>query len=98
MRRFACSVLLTLCAFFAFAQNEVPDLVPIPASLKTSQGHFTLRPATAIEVTTPDPAAKRVAGMLADQLFPATGFRTPVFTKRGSAKDAIQLALVNDPK
>jgi hexosaminidase len=60
------------------------NLIPLPASIKSSQGTYTLHPDAAIFVSPDQEEIRRVGGLLADRLRPATGFEVPVL----SAKDA----------
>ena len=67
---------------------NVPPLMPRPAHLHVRSGFWTLTPSTAIVCSAGDRESRRVAGMLANMLRPATGYDLPVkssLTRAGSA-------------
>jgi hexosaminidase len=72
---------LVMATFFnAFSQNTAPlvSVLPQPASLQTGKGNFLLKKTTAIEVSSQDADAGRVAGYLSKKLSVATGYAIPV--------------------
>ena len=54
------------------------NLIPLPASIKSSQGTYTLPSNAAIFVRPDREEIRLVGGFLADCLRPATGFELPV--------------------
>ena len=69
----------------ASAAPAFPAIVPKPLAVAPGRGAFTLARTARIVATADDPAAQRVARLLADRLRPATGFRLPVTAARGTA-------------
>ena len=68
--------MLTLAALaLAVSADSTPAIIPRPAHLTPKSGSFTL---TASTVITTDAASRALGYMLADYLFPATGFRLVV--------------------
>src|SRR3954469_4197129 len=72
-----------------------PQLVPKPVSMTVGTGEFTLTRQTHI-VTTPGSPSRAVAEDLAAYLRPATGYRLPVVSGPGRARD-IRLELGDAP-
>jgi len=71
-----------------------PALVPRPLAVAPGRGAFALTRTARIVVDSDDPAARRVARLLAGLLRPATGFRLPVTAMRGApAPDDVLLSL-----
>ncbi len=73
---------LMIIFFNAIGQNTLPavSVLPQPVSLQTGEGSFLLRKTTAIEVSSTDTDAKRVAGFLSKRLSAVTGYAIPVKT------------------
>lgn len=69
-----------------------PPIVPRPVRVTLRPGSFTLTGSTII---TTDPASRALGAMLADYLFPATGFRLPV--RSSAAAGARVIAIHLDP-
>jgi hexosaminidase len=74
---------LLVAAFFnAISQNTAPaiSVLPEPASVQAGKGNFLLKKTAAIEVSSSDPDAKRVANLLSKKLSAVTGYAIPVKT------------------
>jgi hexosaminidase len=77
------------------AAAPAPPLVPRPVRVTLKPGSFTLTGATII---TTDPASRALGAMLADYLYPATGFRLAVRSSAAaSAAGARVIAIRLDP-
>src|SRR5260370_20965733 len=74
----------------AQAAGGPPTLVPRPVRLTLKPGRFTLTGATVI---TTDAASRALGAMLADYLFPATGFRLAVRSTTPSGAPGISIRL-----
>src|SRR2546423_1562197 len=100
MNRIACFVFLIIFTLHGFSQNKQNSLalVPIPVSLKTGQGNYMFKPSSVIEVTTNDAEVTRVASYLSKRLYPATGIKAAVTTKKSnpSGTGTIQFSIIND--
>jgi hexosaminidase len=68
----------------------VPPLVPRPVRVTLRPGSFTITGSTII---TTDPASRALGAMLADYLFPATGFRLAVRPSAGAGARVIAIHL-----
>src|SRR5260370_41412082 len=68
----------------------VPSLVPRPVRVTPKPGTFTLTGATVI---TTDAATRALGAMLADYLFPATGFRLAVRSTAPAGARGISIRL-----
>ncbi len=72
-------------------------VIPIPVSVQSGAGNFTLTKTAAIEIRTNDANAKRVAGFLSKKLSAPTGFAIPVRSGASSNSNGnISIALNND--
>ncbi len=99
MKRLILAAVFATVLFSAGAQsNNTPSLIPVPVSMQTSSGHFTLQQNTAIELATNDADAKRVADMLSQKLKTPTGYALLVKPVSGgdNAAGNIRLQLVKD--
>lgn len=94
--KFSLCFLSCLILFGAFAQNEMPALIPLPLSVKKGTGIFELKPTCVIEVSLESNEAKRVAEFLSKKLAMATGYPLPVRQSIKSSKNNLALTLVND--
>ncbi len=74
----------------ALALDSGFAIVPRPVHLTPKSGSFTLTGSTAI---TADAASRALGGMLADYLFPATGFRLAVRSSAPAGVPAISIRL-----
>jgi hexosaminidase len=70
-----------------------PAIVPRPLAVQPGRGLFELRRSARIVLAGEDDGARRVAGLLAGGLRPATGFRLPVTIRGEAAKGDIGLVL-----
>ena len=95
MKFFLC-FLSCLILFGAFAQNEMPALIPQPLSVKKGIGIFELKPTCVIEVSLESNEAIRIADFLSKKLAMATGYPLPVRQSLKSSKKNLALTLVND--
>ena len=94
--KFSLCFLSCLILFGAFAQNEMPALIPLPLSVKKGIGIFELKPTCVIEVSLESNEAKRVADFLSKKLAIATGYPLPVRQSLKSSRKNLALTLVND--
>jgi hexosaminidase len=74
--------LLVVAFFNAISQNTAPaiSVLPEPASVQAGKGNFLLKKTAAIEVSSSDADAKRVANLLSKKLSAVTGYAIPVKT------------------
>src|SRR5260370_40707536 len=82
--------LVLLTGVSAQAAGGPPTLVPRPVRLTAKPGRFTLSSATVI---TTDAASRALGAMLADYLFPATGFRLAVRSTTAAGAPGISIRL-----
>ena len=99
MKKIPIAVLTILNVVCSFAQKGEQTLavIPIPVSVQSGAGNFTLGKAAAIELRTNDANAKRIAGFLSKKLSAPTGFAIPV--KSGASSNSngnISITLNND--
>lgn len=82
MKKTTIPFLLLLSCLTGYSQNSTHtvSVLPQPVSVKAGTGNFLLRKTTAIEVSTAQPDAQRVAGLLSKKLSAVTGYPVPVKT------------------
>jgi hexosaminidase len=100
MKKVTIAALIILMFFHGFSQSNgsTISLIPIPVSMQTGPGEFMLTKNAAIELTTNDADAKRVAGFLSKKLSVATGYKIPINVANtvSHAVGNISLAIVHD--
>ena len=100
MKKIFTLYLFLIFLFNASAQqtHRSISLIPIPVSHQFGNGNFLIKSSTAIELTTINGDAKRVAGFLSGRLKNATGFAVPVKTVGGAsnASGNIRMGLIKD--
>ena len=69
------------------------NLIPLPASISSGQGTYTLDPYAAIFIHPDQEEIRRAGGFLADRLRPATGFKLPLLPAEASFTDGILLTI-----
>lgn len=68
------------CTAIGQVARPIISIIPQPASVQAGKGSFILRSTTAIEISSADADARRVAGYLSKKLSSATGYPTPIKT------------------
>ena len=99
MKKILIAVLAILTAVILFGQKAGRPLsvIPIPVSVQSENGNFTLSKSAAIETRTNNADAKRVAVFLAKKLSDPTGFAMPVRSGVSSNSNGnISITLNND--
>lgn len=100
MRRFAFLAIVMVCFLSAHAQKvaTTPPLIPIPVSLQSGSGNFTLKKTASIEISAEAHEAKKVADLLSQKLSVATGFLIPVKKVKTISQTTgnIRLSIVNN--
>lgn len=100
MNRVCCFAILITCSLTAISQKSRNpySIIPIPVSIQSSAGNFSLKKSSSIEVSSNVSDAKRVADFLSKKLSLATGFQLPVKTVRIISETAgnIRLSIVNN--
>jgi len=99
MKKIPIAVLAILTAVILFGQKAGRPLsvIPIPVSVQSENGNFTLSKSAAIETRTNNADAKRVAVFLAKKLSDPTGFAMPVRSGVSSNSNGnISITLNND--
>jgi hexosaminidase len=69
------------------------NLIPLPASIKSTQGSYTLPSNAAIFVHPDQEEVRRIGGFLADCLRPATGFELPLMSAEAASTGGILLKI-----
>jgi hexosaminidase len=69
------------------------NLIPFPASIRPSEGTYTIHSNAAIFVHPDQEEIRRVGGFLADYLRPATGFELPVLPAESASAGGILLTM-----
>jgi hexosaminidase len=99
MKKIAIAVLTNLniaCSLGQKAGHAIP-LIPIPVSVQSGNGNFTLSKSAAIELRTDDADAKRVASFLSKKLSGPTGFVMSVRSNvLSNSNGNISISLKND--
>ncbi|HUP11019.1 MAG TPA: beta-N-acetylhexosaminidase, partial [Niastella sp.] len=101
MRRLIALVFFTFLFSGLFSQSSqnTISLIPVPVSMQTGTGSFTLKSGTAIEPGSNDADVKRVADFLSKKLAQATGYVIPI--KSGpissSSERTIRLRILRNP-
>lgn len=102
MKKLLFISILAIAAFDALAQNSKLDIsiVPLPVSHQFTDGSFSLKKTTAIELIGNDIDAKKVAEFLSSRIQTATGYEMPVkvISTVSTTPGNIRLALINDPQ
>jgi hexosaminidase len=98
MKRLLMATCFSMALLQVGAQNTpvTSALIPMPVSMQAAEGNFTLSNNAAIELTSGNADAKRVAEMLAKKLAAPTGYAIPVKTAATNTAGNIQLAIVKD--
>lgn len=100
MRCFALLAILIASFLSAHTQkpSTTPPLIPIPVSIQSASGNFTLKKTASIEISAEAPDAKRVANFLSQKLSVATGYSIPVKTVKTISETPgnIRLSIVNN--
>ncbi|HYK45925.1 MAG TPA: family 20 glycosylhydrolase [Parafilimonas sp.] len=98
MKKITIATLLTVIVVNVFSQTneKTISLIPVPVSMKIGDGNFLLTKTGAIELTTNDADAKRVANFLSKKISTATGFQMPVKSASASSAGNISVSLIND--
>jgi hexosaminidase len=100
MKIFFILTILTAISLSTIAQNNKRSIsiIPIPVTHQFNNGSFLIKKTTAIELSTNNADAKRVAGFLGDRLKAATGYGIPVkvVSSVSNAPGNIRLAIIND--
>ena len=91
------ALLLIRSTFFVFAQtNQSVSIIPLPVSVATKTGSFTVNSKTTIELSSTGTDASRVARFLSQAIATPAGFKVPVTNKRASG-NVIRLSILNTP-
>src|SRR5438552_5689039 len=97
MKKMLAALLLIGSTFFVFAQtNQSVSIIPLPVSVATKTGSFTVTSKTAIELSSTGTDASRVARFLSQAIATPAGFKVPVTNKRASG-NVIRLSILNTP-
>ena len=91
------ALLLIGSTFFVFAQtNQSVSIIPLPVSVATKTGSFTVTSKTTIELSSTGTDASRVARFLSQAIATPAAFKVPVTNKRASG-NVIRLSILNTP-
>ena len=88
---------LLLAAFLnSISQTTAPliSVLPQPASIQKGTGNFVLKSSTAIEVSSTDADARRVAGYLSQKISVVTGYAMPVRTVAANSNTPGNIRLI----
>src|SRR5438034_9317276 len=97
MKKMLAVLLLIGSTFFVFAQtNQSVSIIPLPVSVATKTGSFTVTSKTTIELSSTGTDASRVARFLSQAIATPAGFKVPVTNKRVSG-NVIRLSILNTP-
>jgi len=94
MKQFFYVVFLLLIVFSNLHAQQALSIVPEPVTLKTGGGFFELDSKTQLLVDGNNPELKRLAGIFASWIAPATGFQLKVVSHPARSAKTIRLLLV----
>jgi hexosaminidase len=99
IRRFHLVACLSLFFLeFTGSMAQQPSIIPIPVSVQSQKGSFTVSGTTRIAVPSKQPEALKIATYLSDKVKPATGSTLKIVEARADAEIQLTLLTKVDPR